>query len=111
MLKKHFGGLTLFIFTLTFAVPLLVGVNISDAGPTQVFEQPWRTDFYCPDGTFATSSRPHFFFCISKYMKPSLTLCIFPRCHIANGRWCWETALDIDRSPRIGGFDDPLTHF
>ena len=56
MLKKHFGGLTLLIFTFTFAVPLLVGVNISDAGPTQVFRQPWKTDFYCPDGTYATSS-------------------------------------------------------
>ena len=37
MLKKHLGGLTLFIFTFTFVVPVLVGVDISDAGPTQVF--------------------------------------------------------------------------
>lgn len=56
MLKKHLGGLTLFIFTFTFVVPVLVGVDISDAGPTQVFRQPWKTDFYCPDGTYATSS-------------------------------------------------------
>lgn len=57
MLRKHFGGLILFIFTFTFAVPLLVGVNISDAGPTQVFKQNWLTEFFCPDGTYATYSK------------------------------------------------------
>ena len=57
MLKKHLGGLTLFIFTFTFAVPLFVGVNVSDAGPTQVFKQNWLTEFFCPDGTYATHSK------------------------------------------------------
>lgn len=56
MLRKYVGGLTLFVFTFTFTVCLFVKVNTLDAGPTQVFTQPWQTDFFCPDGTYATSS-------------------------------------------------------
>lgn len=56
MLKKYVGGLTLLVFTLTFVVPLFVGVNTADAGPTSILKQRWRTDFYCPDGSYATSS-------------------------------------------------------
>lgn len=56
MLKKYVGGLTLLIFIFTFVVPLLIGVNTADAGPTSILKQRWRTDFYCPDGSYATSS-------------------------------------------------------
>lgn len=56
MLKKSLGGLTLLVFTFTFAVPLFVGVNTANATPTIVHTQNWRTDFFCPDGTYATSS-------------------------------------------------------
>ena len=56
MLKKHLGGLTLFVFAFTFILPLLVGIDTSDAGPTQVFKQDWLTEFFCPDGTYATYS-------------------------------------------------------
>ena len=54
MLKKHFGGLILFIFTFIFGVPLFLGVDTSDAGPTIVMTQDWLTEFYCPDGTYVT---------------------------------------------------------
>jgi len=56
MLKKYVGGLTLLIFTFTFVVPLLIGVNTADAGPTIVIKQRWMTEFVCPDGTYATES-------------------------------------------------------
>ena len=56
MLKKYVGGLTLLVFTFTFVVPLFVGVNTADAGPTSIVKQVWRTNFYCPDGSYATSS-------------------------------------------------------
>ena len=56
MLKKYVGGLTLLVFTFTFVIPLLVGVNTADAGPTIVFTQDWLTEFFCPDGTYATHS-------------------------------------------------------
>lgn len=56
MLKKYVGGLTLLVFTFTFVVPLLIGVNTADAGPTLVITQDWMTEFVCPDGTYATES-------------------------------------------------------
>ena len=56
MLKKYLGGLTLLIFTFTFAVPSFVAVNTVDAGYTNIYRQNWRTEFFCPDGTYATSS-------------------------------------------------------
>ena len=56
MLKKYVGGLTLLVFTFTFVVPLLIGVNTADAGPTVVIKQDWMTEFFCPDGTYATYS-------------------------------------------------------
>lgn len=56
MLKKYVGGLTLLVFTFTFVVPLLIGVNTADAGPTLIITQNWLTEFVCPDGTYATES-------------------------------------------------------
>lgn len=56
MLKKHLRSLVILAFTFTFVVPFFVGVNTSDAGPTQVFRQDWLTEFFCPDGTYATRS-------------------------------------------------------
>ena len=56
MLKKYVGGLTLLVFTFTFVVPLFIGVNTADAGPASIVKQEWRTNFYCPDGSYATSS-------------------------------------------------------
>ena len=57
MLKKYVGGLTLLVFTFTFVAPSLIGVNTADAGPTLVITQNWLTEFFCPDGTYATCSR------------------------------------------------------
>ena len=57
MSKKYVGGLTLFVFTFTFVVPLLIGVNTADAGPIEVIIQPRRTNFFCPDGTYVTRSK------------------------------------------------------
>ena len=56
MLKKYVGGLTLLVFTFTFVVPLLIGVNTADASPTEVITLTWRTNFYCPDGSYSTYS-------------------------------------------------------
>lgn len=56
MLKKCLGVLTLLVFTFTFAVPLFIVVDTADATPTIVHTQDWQTNFYCPDGTYATSS-------------------------------------------------------
>ncbi len=57
MLKKYVGGLTLLVFTFTFVVPLLIGVNTADAHPTEIITLTWRTNFYCPDGSYSTRSR------------------------------------------------------
>ncbi|MDE0010038.1 MAG: hypothetical protein OXU36_02765 [Candidatus Poribacteria bacterium] len=57
MLKKYIGGLTLLVFTFTFTIPLFVAVDTADADPTQIITTIWRTNFFCPDGTYVTYSK------------------------------------------------------
>lgn len=56
MLRKYVGGLTLLVFTFIFITALLVGLHTADAGPTLEIVQPWLTEFFCPDGSYATYS-------------------------------------------------------